>query len=215
MEPPVRSQRRNAYTLPLSVEFVLATSLYWAVSASGLVALALHTDRSVVAVPVAVYAALVSAFAILHGACTLTDVSQAGGGCGSRWLPAPPPTRRCRVCGKSVPGLDHHCSWLGNCIGTRTYAAFLALVLVGTMQFVWHCAAVALVLAPVWRRQGAATVGATIFLAVTCAMGVVALFTFASLFAFHMYLLTRGKGTYDWLLERAEAEQRRAQAPPP
>ena len=35
--------------------------------------------------------------------------------------------RYCSVCKKSVPGLDHHCKWLGTCVGRRNYLSFYML----------------------------------------------------------------------------------------
>ena len=37
--------------------------------------------------------------------------------------------RYCRQCKKSVPGLDHHCTWLNTCIGSRNYGKRACLCL--------------------------------------------------------------------------------------
>lgn len=43
-------------------------------------------------------------------------------------------TRYCAQCGKSVVGLDHHCTWLNTCIGIQNYVPFISLVTIGFTQ---------------------------------------------------------------------------------
>ena len=40
----------------------------------------------------------------------------------------PPRTVHCNLCDNCVRGFDHHCIWLGTCIGYRNYMDFLAYV---------------------------------------------------------------------------------------
>ncbi|EFJ07273.1 hypothetical protein SELMODRAFT_448518 [Selaginella moellendorffii] len=40
----------------------------------------------------------------------------------------PARAHHCRICKRCILRMDHHCSWLNNCVGHRNYKAFLLLV---------------------------------------------------------------------------------------
>ena len=40
----------------------------------------------------------------------------------------------CIQCKKMVLGIDHHCTWLNTCIGSKNYILFVTIVIIGTLQ---------------------------------------------------------------------------------
>lgn len=124
------------------------------------------------------------------------------------WVP--PRGGHCAVCEVCIVRWDHHCVWLGVCVGGRNYAVFFVFVLACAAASA--VAVVAGVLHLVWRvgqfrdagaeraealRKALADAGAVVSLLLIVACGVAFLAT-AGLAALHVYLMARNLTTAEY-----------------
>jgi hypothetical protein len=129
-----------------------------------------------------------------------------------------PTSKHCRVCDKCVQGFDHHCKWLNNCIGSKNYAAFVAL-LVATVVLLALEALLALA-ALIAHAQGdqklmrpaGDTGGSVALVSVYMVVTGATLLAVLRLLFFHVKLLWRKQTTYDHVM--SENKRRRAEHAP-
>ncbi|OQR93447.1 hypothetical protein ACHHYP_02533 [Achlya hypogyna] len=128
---------------------------------------------------------------------------------GPRWEKS----KYCAVCRKTIPGMDHHCTWLNTCVGKRNYAQFFTIALCGVVQFLVQCSITLLLLAAWndWRvAYGLASpvaLAVQIGLAVCAIVSVPCLIMYTTLLVFHVYLAWLGYGTYDYYLKQRDAQR--------
>ena len=129
-----------------------------------------------------------------------------------------PPTRcsHCYVCGVCIIGYDHHCQWLGMCIGARNYLHFIAFLTIALTFIVFNEYCLLLEISEVSQLASfgeAIGDGPHTILAVPLIF--LFLFLVGLLLAFHLFLIFKNQTTHEFLkglYDMDESAQRRATA---
>lgn len=105
----------------------------------------------------------------------------------------------CGICNNCVDRFDHHCPWIGNCVGRRNYRYFLWFVTMALLNIVWVMALAATDLG--LRLVASGLTGLEAFVTVVLSNPadiLVILYTLvaggfvAVLLFFHLHLVTQG-----------------------
>ncbi|KAD4586190.1 hypothetical protein E3N88_23791 [Mikania micrantha] len=109
----------------------------------------------------------------------------------------PPRAHHCRVCRRCVLKMDHHCTWINNCVGHRNYKAFFLLVLYATMSSVYSTVIiVGCGFYNDWESFG--TIRLKTFYITSGVMISLLSLTLGTLLGWHIYLLTHNMTTIEY-----------------
>jgi len=134
-------------------------------------------------------------------AAEIDELAVGGRWCRHCWRARPERAHHCSTCGKCILKMDHHCPWLGgNCVGHRTYPAFLHFILTCTALAAYiTCVAVSVIIGLVADPFSIDPTVSPLHALFLALMGGIFSIVMASFLVYHIYLVSTNQTTLEHL----------------
>ncbi|KAF7022405.1 hypothetical protein CFC21_035169 [Triticum aestivum] len=120
--------------------------------------------------------------------------------CDTCLLYRPPRTSHCSICNNCVQKFDHHCPWVGQCIGLRNYRFFFLFISTSTLLCFYVFALSWLNIAAEREEYGGSllkSMGGEVLSVVLIVFTFVSVWFVGGLTVFHLYLMSTNQTTYE------------------
>ena len=126
--------------------------------------------------------------------------------CYSCYLFRPPRTSHCAICDNCVERFDHHCLWLGTCVGKRNYKYFYFLLgLLNLNSLFQICFCVYILVFEIKKLKNKENTGYKLIVIMSCIILYDLLFLFlfiGKLFILHTYLVIKNLTYYEFAKQK-------------